>query len=48
MYELPNVLYKNHAQTGAALDPDNCQAKLFKPITIKNTKVKNRIFVAPM
>jgi len=48
MYELPNICEKNFAQTGAALDPNNCKAKLFKPITIKNTTVKNRIFVAPM
>jgi len=47
MYELPNVCYKNHAQVGAALDK-NSKDKLFKPLTIKNFTIKNRIFVAPM
>jgi len=49
MYDLPNILSGlNVTQSGAAVDPNNCPAKLFKPITIKNTTVKNRIFVAPM
>ncbi|ORX63243.1 putative oxidoreductase [Anaeromyces robustus] len=34
-------------KAGAAVDPNN-EVKLFKPITIKNITVKNRIFLAPM
>eukprot|EP00833_Pecoramyces_ruminatium_P016895 jgi/Orpsp1_1/1190927/evm.model.d7180000082214.1 len=49
MYDLPNLISVMDAtKVGAALDQNNCKAKLFKPITIKNTTVKNRIFVAPM
>ncbi|ORX53855.1 hypothetical protein BCR36DRAFT_582082 [Piromyces finnis] len=47
MYELPSVCNDKHAQVGAVLD-ENYQGKLFKPITIKNITIKNRIFVAPM
>jgi len=47
MYELPSICNEKHAQVGAVLD-ENYKGKLFKPITIKNITVKNRIFVAPM
>jgi len=48
MYDLPSIRSgMNIANTGAAVDPNN-QVKLFKPLTIKNTTIKNRIFVAPM
>lgn len=49
MYDLPNLIScMDVTKVGAATDPDNCKAKLFKPITIKNITIKNRIFVAPM
>jgi len=48
MYDLPKIVsVLDPAKSGAAVDPNN-QTILFKPITIKNTTVKNRIFVAPM
>jgi len=48
LLKLPHVCYKDYAKVGAAKDGENCKAKLFKPLKIKNVTLKNRLIVAPM
>lgn len=46
MFQLPPIHNKKNA--GISINGDNCKSKLFTPIKIKNTVIKNRIFLAPM